>query len=109
MSAKHHRETQSAGAKTGRDMSGMVAEESCSRSQSATRLKGRLGHLVTAIAEAHGEPPVPPPARTLGWVGRQEKGRGHKDMEVYTCQTCDRLFNSSSQLGQHQQYCIGPR
>ena len=103
---KGQRETHSARARTDHVTSAMAAKEQrSSRSQSTTRLKGRLGHLVTAIAEAHGEPAVPP-ARALGWVGG---GRGHvqhpKDVEVYTCQMCDRMFGSLSELGQHQRCC----
>lgn len=106
MSAKSHREVQSACAGTthrvgGGDVAGTGARERCSKLQSATRLKGRLGHLVTAIAEAHGGQ-VPQPTRPLGWVDGKER---LDDVETYTCRQCDRMFSCLSEFEQHVLVC----
>lgn len=82
------------------------------------KLKGRLGHLVAAIAEAHhastslmsgvdrtnsskglGTKSEPRHVRSNAWVSADSS------IEVHTCSKCDRMYSNRGELEHHQAIC----
>ena len=110
--------------------SGAVSADSSvehSRASSA-KLKGRLGHLVAAIAEAHSSnsSPISNVDRySNGAYNSKSGGRSHDIVrvhsnawmpvdddddsldciEVHTCSKCDKMYNNREALEHHQSIC----
>lgn len=67
-------------------------------------MKGRLGHLVAAVAEAH--------KHTAAQARRAEQpcvdkgtSKSSADIEVYLCDTCDRMFYLAEDMQKHSLSC----
>ena len=95
---------------------------------STAKMKGRLGHLVAAIAQAHhssqksstpsthlvngsisGEPSRPKVLHhpSNAWVTTSDKSLESVDLisEMYMCSKCDRMYTDRGELEQHQSLC----
>ena len=90
---------------------------------STAKLKGRLGHLVAAIAESHSSSSSPTASHTGigagsgGCVKTESSSHGHSNawvsannsidsIEVQMCSKCDRMFSDRSDLEHHQASCV---
>lgn len=96
------------------------------RPELSTKLRGRLGHLVTAIADAHqatspnGSIRQPqPPVSVLShqaWLGsstaeshdnaQDSPNSSYGSIEVLMCRLCDRMFHSKAALEEHSHFCV---
>lgn len=84
-------------------------------SSTTCKLRGRLGHLVEAIAEAHRLSPSPPPMHRTAWYQSAEEGSNHSshdspnssysDIEISLCNKCDRMFHTKVEFDAHQLIC----
>ena len=86
-------------------------------SPSSTKMvRGRLGHLVTALADARLQaastpaPPPPSPTQTQAWTSslpstRSDREDNYSNVVVTMCLSCDRMFCSQHELTAHEQYC----
>ena len=85
--------------------------------QKSSKLRGRLGHLVEAIAEAHRLSPSPPPVpmQRPAWYQSATEASNHSshdsanssysDIEISLCNKCDRMFHSKVEFDAHQLIC----
>ena len=82
--------------------------------QKSSKLRGRLGHLVEAIAEAHRLSPSPPPVpmQRPAWYQSASNHSSHdstnssySDIEISLCNKCDRMFHSKVEFDAHQLIC----
>ena len=95
------------------------------RSSSSTKLKGRLGHIVTAIADAQqsssavGRPREPsssespaslsPRVRSQVWresADCLEASASYSNIEVHMCSKCDRMYHTVEDLKLHHMICM---
>ena len=91
---------------------------------SSAKLKGRLGHLVAAITEAHGSPVSNVDRYSNGAYNSKSGGRSYDVVrvhsnawmpaddddsldciEVHTCSKCDKMYNNREALEHHQSIC----
>lgn len=71
-----------------------------------SKLRGRLGHLVEAVAEAHRN--ALPSTSELGSCVSGEGGDEDcqpVDIEVYLCEKCDRMFCHAEEMHKHSLSC----
>lgn len=113
-SAGHSRHRAGSGARK----TGTKSDEVLSVEQpraSTAKLKGRLGHLVAAIAEAHS-------SSSTTYVdgsssGSHEPSRWHNtawvsanssldSIEMHMCSKCDRMYSNMDELEHHQSLCL---
>ena len=107
--------------KTKTDSGVLSADSSVEQSRaSSAKLKGRLGHLVAAIAEAHSSTSSTNMDRFSNGVHSNESGQpshhvhsnawmtaeGSLDcIEVHTCSRCDKMYSNREALEHHQSIC----
>ena len=100
--------------------SGAVSADSVEQSRaSSAKLKGRLGHLVAAISEAHSssastnmdrfsngahsiESDGPSHMHSNAWVSADSS---LDSIEVHMCSKCDRMYSNREALEHHQSIC----
>ena len=110
--------------KTQADLSAVLSESSVEQSRaSSAKLKGRLGHLVAAIAESHSSSSSMSTDRCSNGAHNGKPGgpsRVHVHVhsnawmaddssldciEVHTCSKCDKMYGNREALEHHQSIC----
>ena len=109
--------------KTWADSGAVSANSSVEQSRaSSAKLKGRLGHLVAAIAEAHSSNSPTSTDRLSSGAHNSKSGGGpshahvHSNawmpadssldcIEVHTCSKCDKMYSNREALEHHQSIC----
>ena len=112
--------------KTRADLGAVLAESTVEQSRaSSAKLKGRLGHLVAAIAESHSSSSTTSMDRCSDGPGTHNTKSGgpsrvhvhvHSNawmpddssldcIEMHTCSKCDKMYGNREALEHHQSIC----
>lgn len=64
-------------------------------------MKGRLGHLITAVSEAHGGASRGDSKPRDGQKSKDNSSCEPVDIEVFLCDRCDRMFCHAEEMQKH--------
>lgn len=75
--------------------------QSAGDSGSQSKRKGRLGHLITAVSEAHGAASRGDSKPYDGQKSKDNSSYEPVDIEVFLCDKCDRMFCHAEEMQKH--------